>query len=274
MATRTLRKPTLQALPAMDVRLMNGVALAVAVIALGVALTAGVMWLARAPWFVIRAIEIQGDAQRNSAATLRANTLPRLTGTFFSMDLAKARAVFESVPWVRKAVVKRVWPNRLAVRLEEHQPAARWAAADGNERLVNTFGEVFDANTGDLPTELNSEGLPLLAGPEGTSNQVLQMHHRLTSVFARLSRSVQVLELSGRGSWSLMLDDEAEIELGRGSAEEVLARTERFVATLTQVTSNFKAPLESADLRHPGGYAVKLRGITTADAGGALVRKK
>jgi cell division protein FtsQ len=245
-----------------DIRLMNGVSLAVGIIALGVLLSAGVMWIARAPWFTIRAIEIQGDAQRNSAATIRANTLPRLQGSFFTLDLKRAQRVFESVPWVRKAVVRRVWPNRLAVRLEEHQPAARWASADGNERLLNVQGEVFEANLG----EVEGDALPLLSGPDGSSALVLQMHQRLQRSFARLERQVVLLELSGRGSWSLALDDDAEIELGRGAADEVVARSERFVSTLTQVTQHYKAPLVSADLRHPAGYAVRLKGVTTSDA--------
>ena len=45
-----------------------------------------------------------------------------------------------------RAVVQRRWPNRLAVRLEEHQPAALWTSTDGSDKLVNTFGEVFDAH--------------------------------------------------------------------------------------------------------------------------------
>ena len=245
-----------------DVRLMNGVSLAVGMLTLGLLLTAGVMWLARAPWFTIRAIELHGDAQRNSAATIRANTVPRLQGSFFTLDLKQAQRVFESVPWVRKAVVRRVWPDRLAVRLEEHQPAARWASADGTERLVNVQGEVFEANLG----EVEGDALPLLSGPDGSSAQVLQMHQRLQRSFARLERRVMLLELSGRGSWSLALDDDAEIELGRGTPDEVVARTERFAGTLTQVTQHYKAPLLAADLRHPGGYAVRLRGVTTSDA--------
>ena len=56
-----------------------------------------------------------------------------------------------------------------------------------------------------------------------------------------------------------------DIELGRGSDDEVLARSERFVRTLTQVTARYQRPLQYADLRHADGYAVKLKGITTSD---------
>jgi cell division protein FtsQ len=58
------------------------------------------------------------------------------------------------------------------------------------------------------------------------------------------------------------------VELGRGTQEEVLARSQRFVRTLTQVTAKYgRRPeaLLTADLRHVDGYAVKLRGVGTTD---------
>ena len=110
-------------LPA-DVRLMNAVAAAVFVLAAAGAGVAAWAWLMRSPLFPIRAIQLDGDLARNSVPTIRANAAPRLAGNFFSVDLQGSRAAFESVPWVRRAVVRRVWPDKLVVRLEEHRPAA------------------------------------------------------------------------------------------------------------------------------------------------------
>jgi cell division protein FtsQ len=251
-----------------DVRLMNGVSTAVYAVAAVALAVAGVLWLARAPWFPIRAIQLEGDLQRNSVTTIRANTTPRLAGNFFSFNLAKAREAFESVPWVRLAVVRRVWPDRVAVRLEEHRAAALWEAEDGNERLVNSFGEVFEANVGDV----EDEDLPVLAGPEGTSARMLAMLQRIGPLMQGIDRELLALRLSGRGSWRAELDGEAVIELGRGTDDEVLARAERFVRTFAQVTGRFRAPLLSADLRHPDGYAVRMRGITTTTAASAPQR--
>jgi cell division protein FtsQ len=251
-----------------DVRLMNGVAIAVYALAAGVVVAAGVVWLARAPWFPIRAIQLEGDLQRNSVTTIRANAMPRLQGNFFSVDLQRGRASFEAVPWVRRAVMRRVWPDRLAVHLEEHRAVALWKDEQGNERVVNSFGEVFDANVGDV----EDEELPRLAGPDGSSAQMLALLQRLQSVFGRLERDLEQLHLSGRGSWRADLDGGTTVELGRGSEDEVVARSERFVRTLTQVTGHFKSPLLYADLRHPDGYAVRMRGITTTAAASAPTR--
>jgi cell division protein FtsQ len=49
----------------------------------------------------------------------------------------------------------------------------------------------------------------------------------------------------------------------------VVARTERFVRTVAQLTGRFGKPLVSADLRHAAGYAVRLQGVTTLAASAA-----
>jgi len=243
-----------------DVRLMNMVASAIFVLAAFALLGAGVMWLTRSPMFSIRSIQLEGEISRNNVNTIRANTTPRLAGNFFSVDLAKAREAFESVPWVRRAVVRRIWPDRLVVQLEEHRAAALWQAEDRGDRLVNTHGEVFIANVGDV----EDEALPTFGGPEGSSALMLAMYERLQPVLRRLDIEIEILTLSTRGSWRVLLDNGAAVELGRGSEKEVGDRTERFVRTLPEITRRYRQPLEYADLRHTDGYAVRLRGVTTA----------
>ena len=245
-----------------DVRLMN---LTASVLFSGCAvllLAAGLWWLVRNPAFAIGAITVQGDVTHNSAVTLRANVTPRLGGNFFTVSLQATRAAFESVPWVRQAVVRREFPNRLRVVLREHQPVAFWGA-EGDLTLVNSFGEVFEADPGDV----EQDNLPRLRGPQGQSPQVLQMYLAVKPLFEPLDLALDQLALSVHGSWNAQLDSGALIELGRGSTAEVVERTRRFVQTLTQVTSRHSRRVDalvSADLRHADGYALRLRGVTTA----------
>jgi cell division protein FtsQ len=268
-----MRAPTSPASLPPDIRLMNAVSalLVAGLLALGLAVV--LQRLVRLPVFAIRAITVEGDVTRNSAASLRANALPHLSGSFLSMNLQTSQRAFEAVPWVRHAVLQRVWPNRLRVKLEEHRPAAYWetkadgadidsdANSDNNaERLlVNNFGEVFQANLGDV----EDDDLPILAGPSGTSAAMLRMWQGLQTQVAVLGDGVERLDLSGRGSWRASFDKGAVVELGRGSEAEVLARFGTFTRSITQITSRFQTQLLSADLRHADGYAVRLRGITT-----------
>ena len=244
-----------------DVRLMNtfsvvmGAVFAVMVLALVVA------WLMRQPAFNLGAIRVQGDVVHTNAVTLRANVAPQLAGNFFTVDLARTRAVFEAVPWIRRAVVQREFPNRLKVVLQEHKAIAYWGP-EGDARLVNSFGEVFEANQGDV----EADDLPLLNGPQGQAPLVLQTYQRLSPMFEEADMVLEQLQLSGQGSWRARLDSGAVIELGHGSPDELQARVRRFLATLTQASSRYGRNLESADLRYDNGYAIKLRGITTGGA--------
>ena len=260
-------------LPA-DIRLMNVTAVVLAAIGAFALVAVVLLWAAHRPVFALREIRVDGDLAHNSALTIRANAAPKLAGNFFTLDLAAGRRAFESVPWVRQAIVRRVWPNRLRVHLEEHRPAALWvSSASGDEasdRMVNSFGEVFEANPGDV----EDDALPTLRGPEGSSAHMLAMLGRLRPEFANMDAHIDTLALSGRGSWKVGLDTGAEVELGRGSDDEVIARTGSFVATLPEVRNRYQQhPLLYADLRHNDGYAVRLKGVSTSTDAGKTQKK-
>lgn len=246
-----------------DIRWMQAVTQFLGWVMLALAVAAALTWVSRQPFFQIRQVRIEGELQRNNLPTVRANALPRIQGDYFSVDLLHAREVFETVPWVRKAVVRRVWPNELRVTLEEHRPAAYWAHDERDDQLVNIQGEVFDVNIGDV----EDERLPTLKAPTHATadqaQQMLQMLGRLRTVLAPLGTEIDTLELNDRGNWIVTLEDEAVIHLGRGEIPDVIGRASRFVRTLPQLQAQYGQPLESADLRYPKGYAVKLRGLTT-----------
>ena len=252
-----------QALPVpLDVKLMNATSLLLGLAFAGMLLVLMLSWLVQQNLFRLSSIKVLGDLSHNNAITLRANVVPRLSGNFFTVDLGRTQATFEAVPWVRKALVQREFPDRLRVVLQEHQAVAFWGQ-EGDARLVNSYGEVFEANQGDV----ESDDLPLLNGPHGQAGLVLQGYRRLAPVFEKTDMRLAQLELTGRGSWRARLDDGAVLELGHGSPEELHSRAERFAATLTQVPSKFGRQLQSADLRYSSGYAIKLRGVTTTAPG-------
>ena len=140
-----------------DVRLMNFAARALLT---GVALAcvaAAAWWALRQPMFAIGRITVDGDVEHNSATSLQANIVPLLQGNFITLQMAQAQAAFESAPWVRRAVVRREFPNLLHVTLQEHVPAAYWGK-DGKQ-LLNVQGEIFDGQDGDDDSSADPDGL-------------------------------------------------------------------------------------------------------------------
>lgn len=244
----------------LDIKLMS-VATRALVVLLGVLVAAALaLWALRHPVWTVRAITVQGDVVHQNAVTFRAQLATqmtrRLSGSFLTLDLQQVRQLFEAVPWVRRVVVQRDFPNQLKVTIEEHQAVAWWGEA-GSGRLVNSLGEVFDAS----PDE--GDELPELAGPDHESAQVLALFRSLQTEFGRLEIGVARLRLNERGSWSADLDSGAHLELGRGTPDELLARVQRFTGTLSQLTARYPGALQSVDLRYPNGYALRVRGVTT-----------
>ncbi len=248
----------------LDVRLMNLTATLLFVACALFALAGGAWWALRHPAFAIVRVAVQGELAHNNAVTLRANVAPQIVGNFFTVNLQNVRRAFEQVPWVRSAQVQREFPRTLVVQLQEHHAAAHWGPESGTA-MVNNRGEVFESNGVDA--ELDD--LFRLDGPPGTSPQVLAMAQALAPVFAPLGLEITSLSLSVRGGWRVKLGEEAAVELGGGTPPEVVARTRQFAQTLTRVAAQYGRradALESADLRHTGGYALRLRGVTTVAA--------
>ena len=244
-----------------DVKLMNIAADALFALGFALLVAAGAWWALHRPVFAIAGITVRGETAHNSVPTLRANVAPQLAGNFFTIDLAAARRAFESLPWVRQAVVRRDFPNRLRVELQEHHVVALWGG-ESDSRLLGDRGEVFDANPGDV----EADDLPRLAGPDDQGPQVLATYQAIKPLFAALGLAVDELRLTSRGNWQVALDNGAPIELGRGTPAEVTARTERFIATVNQVASRYRRTpqsIVSADLRYTQGYALKLKGVAT-----------
>ena len=84
-------------------------------------------------------------------------------GNFFTIRLDQARQSFETMPWVRRASVRREWPNGIVVAIEEHQALGVWVGE--TPKLINTYGEVFIANMAEAE---DSASLLRFSGPEGS----------------------------------------------------------------------------------------------------------
>jgi cell division protein FtsQ len=179
-----------------------------------------------------------------------------LSASFLTVDLQQVKRLFESVPWVRSAVVQREFPNRLRITLQEHEAVAWWGNS-GSGQLVSRMGEVFEASPDD------SDGLPELVGPPEQSAQVWSLYQLLSPELARLELGLARLELTARGSWMAQLDNGARMELGRGNPDELLSRAQRFTATLSQLTEHYAGAVQSVDLRYPNGYALRMSGVVT-----------
>ena len=243
----------------LDVRIMQIAAVVMWWISGAMVLAAAGLWLARHEVWTLQSVEVRGQVQHQSEVVLRAHMAHRLQGTFVNINLNEVRSVIEELPWVRRAEVHRVFPNGLRVVIQEHQGVAWWGEAQAG-RIVNSFGEVFEA----VADEELATQWPELAGPDLLAPAVLQLYASINPMFKPLNQDIARLEQDSRGAWRLRLDNGARIELGRGEVAELSGRTQMFIDTVQGVVSRYGSrDIETADLRYPNGYAVRLRGVTT-----------
>ena len=246
-----------------DIKMLNAASDALLGLFALALLVASFWWLAQRPMFTLKAIRIEGTAdvplRYVSRSTVKSTALPRIGGNFFAVDLDTVRTAFEAVPWVRKATVRREWPNKLIVTLEEHVPLATW----GEEgRLVSRKGDVFTANL----AEAEEDGaLPELAGPIGSEKEVVERFMDLHAWFAPVRLKPASLRLSGRYAWTVGLNNGMTVELGREQSRETLkARVDRLTGIYPQLVARLQDRIENIDMRYPNGLALRASGLTIA----------
>jgi cell division protein FtsQ len=241
-----------------DARALNLIANAMMMAAFICLVVTSIWWLAHRQVFDLQSIEIGPVAGRQlehvSAEALSASSLNTFQGNFFTVDLEKVRQAFEDAPWIRRAQVRRLWPNRLLVAIEEHRPLARWS--DG--RFVNTFGELFGVN----PEEVDHpEKLLEFAGPDGTQGIVARRYAELTEQLRPLSLTPHKVSLSDRQAWSARLDNGLTLLIGRDEGIAVNDRISRWVAVHPVIQARLNVRTEVIDLRYPNGFAVRAPGV-------------
>lgn len=238
-----------------DARLLNGLANVVFAASLAACLAAGAWWLSHRPLFIIQHIRVvaePGHSLRHLESTAVDRALgPEVSGNFFHINLDGVRLAFEALPWVRRATVRRVWPNALEVSIEEHRPLAFW----NDQQLVNTFGEVYSASLGEADGAI---GLPRFVGPAGTERLVADRHVEFGRQLAALGLRIERIELSDRQAWTLHLSDGAKVLLGRDAGTSGLERLERWVALHPSVSPQLKERPSVFDLRYANGYSIRM----------------
>ena len=136
-------------------------------VALGVAvpIVAGVVTLP------VRSVQISGEFVRVSEADIERAVAPQLVSGLFRVDVEALRRAALAVPGVREATVRRVRSDRVEIFVIERVAVARWAGGG----FIEVDGTHFSPADGGG----SAEALPLLTGPEGSHQRVLDLHAAL-----------------------------------------------------------------------------------------------
>lgn len=195
----------------------------------------------------VRRILVDAPFQRVSPVEVEQVVRANLRGGFMTADLGRLRRAVESLGWVDRARIQRVWPDGLRIEVVEQIAAARW----GDDGLLNTRGELFMTGSRHVPPEL-----PRLDGPSGTEAGVAQRYLAIQGRLVEQGLRVVALRLDARGAWEMDLANGVTVRLGRRQVDE---RMERFLRVAAPVIAGRAADISYVDMRYSNGFSIGWR---------------
>ena len=213
--------------------------------------------------FPVSNVDILGTVDYEDRAAL-ISEVEQFTGAgFYSLDIDSVREAVDSLPWVANARVSRVWPSRIEVRVEEHEPTARW----NEDSLISKRLELFS------PPQLQLDNpryvqwyevfstLPQITGAPGRHGVLLDTFRDYEARLARFNVTLDALREDRRGSQTLELSNQVTVRLGYEQRE---LRFNRFIDVFSRLAgkpansegSDSERGPTTFDMRYSNGFAL------------------
>lgn len=211
------------------------------------AVLTGVIYLPRAlDGYPIRSVEVEGvkDARRQQEVQL---TLSEAVSdeNFFTVSLGEVYRQARALEWVADVQVRRQWPDRLVISIDERVAVAVW----NKDLLVSSAGQTFSALN-----KYSVEALPKLFGPKDRLMTVLDYYHSMSKVLAPVGRKISRMDIDARLTARLQLDNGVAVTVDR---ENYARKLRRFVKLYDGVLASDSRGLAKVDLRYSDGMAVQ-----------------
>jgi cell division protein FtsQ len=195
----------------------------------------------------IETVQIEGTLRFVSGEDIKEAVNRFASASLVTIDLDLLKTELETQPWISQVNVRREWPDRLVIQVEEEQPIARW----NESHLLNQQGQIFSPENA-----MDELQLPRLTGPEQSEQTVMLQYLQFNQLLYPLGVRIRNLALNDRGAWTMTLTNGAEVRLGR---DHVLERLRRLVVFLESDYGKEAVNIGSIDLRYRNGIAVAPR---------------
>lgn len=203
-------------------------------------------WLSDGTNLVIQRVQVDGNFKYADRQKISDIIEPFISTNLHLLDVKALEEELEFEPWIRSVAITKVWPDKLLIEVVEQVPVAFW----GNDRLLNHYGDIFDAS---LPEKKGE--IPMLFHPENQGVAMMKKYRDVQKWLATLPKNIGISALieNARGSWQLTLTNGLVIEVGNSDHKK---RLKRFVVGYTRVLMTEVSRLNKVDLRYSNGFAV------------------
>lgn len=186
--------------------------------------------------FSIQNVDVEGNAETSEIDVLQA-----LWGTgaqsLLTLDVTQARHAIESMPWVDRASVAKIYPNNVLIELTEHRAYAIWQKSGGFVIIDREGREIVSF----VPGRFGN--LPLVVGTGAAEHAaaLLDEMEVLPELRARVTAYIRV----GDRRWDIRLENGVTVRLPEENAVAALAE----VARMDQENGLLSRDIESVDMR-------------------------
>jgi len=186
--------------------------------------------------YAARDVTIAGLKNRQPVAVLKAIGI-KPNDSLIGFDANAARGVLEKVDWVKKAEVRRIYPNQLEIDIVERVPFAIWQR-DGEFYVIDKFGAAFTSlEASDV------EGLIVVTG-EGAHKKVFELVNHLEAQSGLQSKIAAAGRIGDR-RWNLYFKSGLKVMLAEKDLAQGLARLKK----LQDDVGIFDKAIATVDLR-------------------------
>jgi cell division protein FtsQ len=162
--------------------------------------------------------------------------------TLLSFDPRAAQERIEALPWVERASVSRIFPDRLEITIKERTPFAVWSH-NGRTVLIDKTGRILS------PVAANAApALPRVAGA-GAPSQAAALFALLAS-HPSIANRLELAERVGERRWTLRLSGGLVVHLPADGEAAALARFTGFARSAPALTGEI-------DLRTPDRWRIR-----------------
>jgi cell division protein FtsQ len=205
--------------------------------------------------FVVEKIDVMGEGRLNER-DIRIAAQIQTGSYFFGVDLDAARDRTESLPWVDRAVVRRLWPNRIVVQIVETTPYALWQDEGKLHLLAESGALIVPVETASsVPTGLRTYvGAQAPAAAQGIESMLAPYDE----VWSRVESLVQFPS----GRWDLYLRNNIVVKLPPEEAERAVGQ----LAALDRETFILSRDVGVIDMRLPDRIGLKAKPVQIAQS--------
>lgn len=191
----------------------------------------------------IRTIQLSGTFQYIDQKEVESTLQAFIGEGFFSLDIHLIQKSLNKNSWTESVSIRRIWPDRLNIKIVEKKPVARW----DDRHLISHRAVVYHTSTEAF------RQLPLVNSVNTRPEKILYRYYQLTALFGEFNEKVIQVQMDSRGALSIELASGLKIKVGRDNIEY---KIERLMTIYLEQILPRRDEIEQIDLRYSNGFAV------------------